>query len=165
LIKAVILLYNQGVDRDRALQTVYGLTAHRTAIVTEREAVLADYERRLAEIDQRMIEACQVVAALAHDNGHGQVNGSSSVKFVFKPPSNQSEASEEPEESSKTYQLMRLLLELPEDGQLDYGIAAMKIYGDDNEVTRKRIRSILNTLHVSEKIRRTGRGRWEVVDT
>ena len=170
---------------DPALEAVYALTAKRARVLSEKEdaieaaveAAAAPFNKRLAEIDAAMIEACRQVAerasapldAVSHVNGetHSRVTDSTVSHVNGSAHSHATapvhEADTQDEAVSKSDQVFRLVQLHPRGEVIDYGIAATKIYGADNETTRKRLRSALNFLQGEGKIRHAGRNRWVVV--
>lgn len=133
------------MEPSRSAQTVISLVLKREDLLRRRAEIDLDIEQTTAEIEQ-------VVAGRTTQNGTNVQRG---VK------TDDVDTGDEDEQPSSN--LSRLIMMLTQSSSLDYGKAAIELYGEDSEITRKRVRSGLGYLQRKNKIRRTNRGEWEVI--
>jgi len=131
---------------------------HVSRLIHERDTLTKqrdEVDQRIAAIDAEIDRAWQgtgsISTAPTPTNGHA----------VSRDDDDDDDDAAEAESSSSN--LAKLVAMIRASPTLDYGHAAKVLYEEDNETTRKRIRSSLSYLSRRKRLRNLGKNQWEVL--
>jgi O6-methylguanine-DNA--protein-cysteine methyltransferase len=130
---------------------------------------IIDLVHKLDEIDAELEHLSERRADLIRDRAEIDqqlerfANGTKGASPIVQATSTAATIGALPESGNITARVLATVAALPPGRPMDYGEVAKAIYGEDNENTRKKLRSTLATLQVRERIKNTGRNRWEVI--